>query len=234
VGRFKGLGGDESGITVANPRKRGSRWLLWGGLFLTLAAILLALLLAQLKLRMAVGKPLPVIGPVADFTLTNQNGRAFSLADLRGRVWVADIIFTRCPGPCLKMTRQMKELQEALPAANPARLVTLTTDPAYDSPAILKTYAARFDADANRWMFLTGPRSEIAKLASESLKLAALENPPDKRDSPQDLFTHTTIFVVVDKRAQLRGVFETTGEGIDPVQVKGQILAAIRRLEREP
>jgi protein SCO1/2 len=234
MGRFKGLGGDESGITVVNPRKRGTRWLLWGGLFLTLAAILLALLLAQLKLRMAVGKPLPVIGPVVDFTLTNQNGWAFSLADLRGRVWVADIIFTRCPGPCLKMTRQMKDLQEALPAANPARLVTLTTDPSYDSPAVLKTYAGRFDADSNRWMFLTGPRSEIAKLASESLKLAALENPPYKRDSPQDLFTHATIFVIVDKRAQLRGVFETTGEGIDPMQVKGQILAAIRRLEREP
>ena len=83
-----------------NPRTRRTRWLLWGGLFLTLSAILLALLLAQLKLRMAVGKPLPVIGPVADFTLTNQNGRAVLLADLRGRVWVADVIFTRCPGPC--------------------------------------------------------------------------------------------------------------------------------------
>jgi cytochrome oxidase Cu insertion factor (SCO1/SenC/PrrC family) len=203
-------------------------------LFLTLATILLALLLAQLKLRMAVGKPLPIIGPVADFALTNQNGRAVSLADLRGRVWVADIIFTRCFGPCPKMTRQMKDLQQALPAASQARLVTLTTDPSFDSPAILKTYAGRFDADANRWMFLTGPRNDIGKLASESLKLTALENPPEKRESPQDLFVHSTIFVIVDKRAQLRGVFETSGEGIDPAQVKARILAAIRRLELEP
>ena len=217
-----------------NSRTRRPRWLLWGGLFLTLATILLALLLAQLKLRMAIGKPLPIIGPVADFALTNQNGRGVSLADLRGRVWVADIIFTRCPGPCLKMTRQMKDLQEALPAANPARFVTLTTDPTFDNPAILRTYAGRFDADTNRWMFLTGLRNEIAKLAGESLKLTALENPPEKRESPQDLFAHSTIFVIVDRRAQLRGVFETTGEGIDPVQVKAQLLAAVRRLEREP
>ena len=59
-------------------------------------------------------KPLPVYGQIADFALTNQNGGTVSLADLRGHVWVADIIFTRCPGPCPKMTRQMKELQEAL------------------------------------------------------------------------------------------------------------------------
>jgi len=217
-----------------NPPARrfvGVLWVVWTLIF---AAIFLAFLLANFRLRAFIGKPLPVLGQISDFTLTNQLGQAVTLAGLRGHVWVADIIFTRCAGPCLKMTRQMKDLQEALPTANPAKLVTLTTDPAYDSPAVLKTYAGRFDADANRWMFLTGPRNEIAKLASESLKLAALENPPDKRDSTQDLFTNTTIFVIVDKRAQLRGVFETTGEGIDPAQVKGQILAAIRRLEREP
>jgi protein SCO1/2 len=213
---------------------RRSRWLLWGGLFLSGSAIVLALIFAQLKLQVMLGKPLPVIGPVADFTLTNQSGQAVTLADLRGRVWVADIIFTRCPGPCLKMTRQMKELQEALAPTNPGRFITLTTDPTYDSPAVLKTFAGRFDADLGRWNFLTGPKGEIAKLASGSLKLTALENPPDKRPSPSDLFTHSTIFVIVDKHALVRGIFETTGDGIDPTQVKSQILAGIRRLEREP
>ena len=59
--------------------------------------VVLVVSLAGLAMRSPPGKPLPVIGPIADFTLTNQNGRAVSLADLRGRVWVADIIFTRCP-----------------------------------------------------------------------------------------------------------------------------------------
>ena len=204
------------------------------GLTLAAATLVLAMLLMQLKSRITKEQALPVIGPIADFTLTNQNGRATSLADLRGRVWVADIIFTRCPGPCLKMTRQMKELQDALPPASQAKLVTLTTDADFDTPPVLKAYAERFQADTNRWMLLTGPKRAIANLAIDSLKLTAIEKKPEERESPQDLFVHSTIFVLADKQARLRGVFETTGEGIDPQQVKARILAAVSQLEREP
>jgi protein SCO1 len=189
--------------------------------------------LAALRLRATSAQGLPVYGPIADFALTNQDGTTVSLADLRGHVWVADIIFTRCPGPCLKMTRQMKELQDALPADSQARLVTLTTDPDFDIPAVLKTYAQRFGAEPGRWTFLTGAKPQIAKLAIDSLKLTAIPKTPEERASPQDLFVHSTIFVIADKRGQLRGVFETTGEGIDPAQVKSEILAAVRQLERE-
>jgi cytochrome oxidase Cu insertion factor (SCO1/SenC/PrrC family) len=196
--------------------------------------LLVAFLLVQLKSRSSTGQPLPVYGQIADFALTNQNGRAVSLADLRGRVWVADIIFTRCPGPCLKMTKQMQALQNALPPDSPTKLVTLTTDADYDTPPVLKAYAERFGADPRRWMFLTGTRKDIAKLAIDSLKLTAIEKKPEERESPQDLFVHSTIFIIADKRGQLRGVFETTGEGIDPRNVQTQILAAAGRLEREP
>ena len=74
-------------------------WLAVGGLALVGVTLVAVLLLMQLKSHIATAPPLPVIGPIADFTLTNQNGRAVSLADLRGHVWVADIIFTRCAGP---------------------------------------------------------------------------------------------------------------------------------------
>ena len=131
------------------------------------------MLVEHLQSQAARGRPLPVIGPIGDFTLTNQNGGAVSLADLRGKVWVADIIFTRCPGPCLRMTRQMKELQDALPPGSQTKLVTLTTDADFDTPPVLKLYAERFGADTNRWMFLTGAKQEIAKLAIDSLKLLA-------------------------------------------------------------
>jgi protein SCO1 len=213
---------------------RRTGWPALIGLVLAASTLLLALLLTQLKPRTAPDHSLPVIGAIAGFTLTNQTGSAASLADLRGRVWVADIIFTRCPGPCLKMTRQMKELQDGLPPASQAKLVTLTTDPDFDTPTVLRAYAERFRADTNRWMFLTGTKQEIAKLAIDSLKLTAIEKKPEERASPQDLFVHSTIFVVADKQGQLRGVFETTGEGIDPQKVKTEILAAVRQLEREP
>jgi protein SCO1/2 len=209
-------------------------WLVWGGLALVGLTLVLAFGLAQFKSHSDAGRPLPVYGQIADFSLTNQNGRAVSLADLRGQVWVADIIFTRCPGPCLKMTKQMKALQDALPSGDQAKLVTLTTDADFDTPPVLKTYAERFQADPQRWMFLTGTKQEVAKLAIDSFKLSAIEKKPEERESPQDLFVHSTIFVIADRQGQLRGVFETTGEGIEPERVKEQILEAVGRLEREP
>src|SRR2546421_8587380 len=144
-----------------NEPGRKIQWLAWGGLTLVIATILLAFLVAQLKTRPVGSQPLPVYGQVADFTLTNQNGRAISLADLRGHPWVADIIFTRCPAPCIKMTRQMKQLQDALPPGSQARLISLTTDPPYDTPPILKAFADRFGADPNRWLFLTGAKTQL-------------------------------------------------------------------------
>lgn len=131
------------------------------------------------------------------------------------------------------MTRQMQELQQALPESSQAKLVTLTTDPDFDTPPVLKAYAERFGADPSRWMFLTGTKRQIANLAINSLKLTTVEKKPKERQSPEDLFVHSTIFVVADNRGQLRGVFETTSDAINPLRVKAHILAAVRRLERE-
>jgi cytochrome oxidase Cu insertion factor (SCO1/SenC/PrrC family) len=207
---------------------------LWVGVGLTVAVLLLAFALASFK--GTVPEPLPVLGQVSNFTLTNQDGQLVTLKDLRGHVWVADIIFTRCAGPCLKMSRQMKDLQEALPAKSQARLVSLTTDPAYDSPHVLSVYAGRFGADSRRWTFLTGAPEQIANLATGSLKLTAMENKAEPGQPPPDssnLFIHSTILVLVDKQAQLRGVFQTMGEGFDPQQTRKEVLDAVRQLERE-
>lgn len=216
-----------------NPPVHQSRSLVWVGIGLTLTLVLLAFGLTALRRRTPAEKPLPVYGQVADFRLTNQLGTPVSLADLRGHVWVVDVIFTRCPGPCLTMTRQMKELQQALPSPSTTRLVTLTTDPNFDTPPVLNAYAARFNADTNRWMFLTGTKKQIGDLAIGSLKLTALDKKPEEQQSPADLFVHSTIFVLVDKHAQVRGIFQTTGEDIDPKQTKAEILGAVGRLESE-
>jgi len=215
-----------------NPGTRKTVWVVWGALLLLVTMLTVGLLL-QIRSRTNASAALPVIWQVADFALTNQNGRAVSLADFRGHVWVGDIIFTRCPGPCRKMTRQMKELQNALPRGSDAKLVTLTTDPEYDTPKVLKKYGEEFGADPNRWMFLTGTKSQIRNLGVNSLKLPAVEKEPGERDDPNDLFIHATIFVVVDRKGQLRGIFETTGEEIDAKQVQAKILGSVSQLERE-
>ncbi len=216
-----------------NPPVRRIGWLAWSGVLVVLAALLLAGLLAQLKLSQAHLKPLPVIGPVAAFTLTNQAGRVVTLTNLLGKVWVADIIFTRCGGPCPRMTQQMKTLQDALPAGSGTQFVTLTTDPDNDNPAVLKAYADKMGADTQRWTFLTGSKKELQALATSSLKLSAVEIKPEARVSPDDFFVHSTTFVVVDKQGRVRGMFETGGEGVDWPAARAKILSAVKHLERE-
>lgn len=201
--------------------------IVWTVLALVIIGIALAFVLSRKPNQSAQEpRPLPVYAQVADFQLTNQIGRAVSLADLKGRIWIADIIFTRCAGPCPTMTRQMAGLQAALPAA--VQCVTLTTDPEFDTPAVLKSYGEQFRADFGRWHFLTGSKREIGKLAIDGLKLTALDIPPEKRANDADLFVHSTIFVLVDKQARVRGTFES-----DEPEFKAKILAAIRQLERE-
>ena len=207
--------------------------LFWAALAVGLVLLAVGAWATSTRLTGTGAAPLPVISPVADFALTNQDGRAVSLADLRGHVWLADIVFTRCAGPCPRMTRRMKEIQQALPSGSDARLITLTTDPTYDTPAILKAYAEKFGADPARWQFFTGPKKEIAALGRDSLKLTAIEKDAAERQNPEDLFIHSTIFVLVDKQARLRGFFETEGDDIDPARVRSRILAGIRRLENE-
>src|SRR6202012_18744 len=110
-----------------NPRTLpGTFWL---GTLAVLGLLGLALILATLQMEKRQKAPLPVISRVADFTLTNQDGKITTLADLTNHVWVADIIFTRCAGPCPRMTSQMRSVQNLLPKNSAAKLVTLTTDP---------------------------------------------------------------------------------------------------------
>jgi protein SCO1/2 len=176
---------------------------------------------------------LPVLGPVAGFALLNQDGRATTLADLSNHVWVADIIFSRCAGSCPVMSGQMKSIQGALPSASRAKLVTLTTDPDFDTPPVLKKYGERFGADFNRWLFLTGAKLDIARLAANSLKLSAVPVKPEEQKDPADLFIHSTMFVIVDKRARLRGTFETEGDGVNWTNVQSRIIATVNQLEHE-
>jgi len=207
--------------------------LIWIGV--GLLAIILALAFWAMQFQQPPAATLPVLGQIENFSLTNQLGQAVTLANLRGKVWLADIIFTRCPGPCARMTRQMASVQSALPKDSAAQLVSLTTDPGYDTPAILQAYPARLKLEAYpaRWQFLTGTKTEIANLGINSLKLAAVDKAPAERTEADDLFIHATIFVLVDKQARLRGIYQTDGEVVTWADVQPAILAAVKQLENE-
>ncbi|HEV2694345.1 MAG TPA: SCO family protein [Verrucomicrobiae bacterium] len=207
----------------------------WLGCSLAFSLVGLAVVVSFLQHARQQQPVLPVIGPIADFTLTNQDGNVVTLANLTNHVWLADIIFTRCAGPCPRLTMQMKTLEDKLPASGTARFVTLTTDPEFDSPEVLKRIGTHYGADFSRWNFLTGTKAEIAGLAANSLKLSAQPVKVEEQKDAADLFIHTTIFVIVDKHAQLRGFFETGGEDVDWTNaVLPRIIGTVNQLENEP
>ncbi|MBI4324597.1 MAG: SCO family protein, partial [Chloroflexi bacterium] len=121
--------------------------LVWGFLALVILIIGGAFVWSRLKKPSSTPELLPVYGLVGEFTLTNQLGESFSSDRLRGQIWIADIIFTRCAGPCPIMTHQMSLLQFALAKEPSVKLVSLTADPEFDAPGVLKTYADRFKAE---------------------------------------------------------------------------------------
>ena len=118
---------------------------------------------------------LPSLGSVPAFTLTDQNGATFeSQAKLDGQVWVADFMFTTCPGPCPLMSSQMHQVQKAL-EADGIRLVSFTIDPEHDTPAVLLEYGQRFKASPGVWHFLTGSRADLNRLSLDVFKLGAVD-----------------------------------------------------------
>ena len=233
---------------MQQPSKR-LEWIVWGAIGATIAAIVVAYVILRVRQTGHGSAPsselvdgakpnlqggLPILFPVAGFTLTNQSGKPLGTDNLRGNVWIAEVIFTLCAGPCPRMTQRMAELQAAIPADKPVRFVTLTTDPDHDTPAVLDAYSRRYKADPARWHFLTGTKAQMAEALVRSLKLTAQGKEPAKMENPNDLFIHSTILLVVDKQGRARAVIETEpSEDQPPPDVKATALPIIERLLKE-
>jgi cytochrome oxidase Cu insertion factor (SCO1/SenC/PrrC family) len=126
---------------------------------------------------------LPVYGSVPDFALTDQRGRLVRRSDLDGNVWIASFIFTNCPDECPLMTAEMARLQSDLAYMNALRLVSISVDPDRDTPAVLSQYAERFNADPGRWVFLTGDKRAIYRLARDGFRLGIVD-PAEQSHAP--------------------------------------------------
>jgi protein SCO1 len=144
--------------------------------------------------------------PLGDFTLTERDGREVSAADLRGKVWIASFIFTRCSGPCPQVTAAMAELQKEFASQPDVRLVTFTVDPEYDTPKILTQYAERFHADPDRWLFLTGKEADVYRLLRDGFKVGAERN-TDPGATSGEAVNHDTHLAVVDRDGHIRGYY---------------------------
>lgn len=146
-------------------------------------------------------------GSVPDFALTERNGSAVGLAQLRGKIWIADFIYTTCPDTCPLQTAMMAKLQRQY-IDNPAiQFVSFTVDPERDTPQVLTAYADKHQADAARWYFLTGQRDRITRLIQQGFHLAVATVPTEAE--PNGMIPHSPRFVLVDKDARIRGYYDS-------------------------
>ncbi|HLG99786.1 MAG TPA: SCO family protein [Bryobacteraceae bacterium] len=146
---------------------------------------------------------LPVFSDVPEFHLTSQDGQPFDSKVLAGNVWLADFIYTTCPGPCPRMTSQMHEVQSAVENIPDVKLVSFTVDPQNDTPLVLTQYAKAHAAAAGRWYFLTGAPSELQRMDRDVFKLGDLNAGME----------HSTRFVLVDRESRIRGYYDTSEAG---------------------
>jgi protein SCO1/2 len=162
--------------------------------------------------------PPPVQFELPQFALVDSGGAKFGSADLAGRVYVADFIFTRCGSICPQLTRAMGRLDQRYRehGVDGVRLVSITIDPTFDSPEVLGRYAAEYGIDTDRWTLLTGPPETIRTLIIEGFHLG-LGDPPGADTSGDRLvdIVHSGKLVLVDGDGGIRGYYDSDGEGLD-------------------
>jgi protein SCO1/2 len=143
-------------------------------------------------------------GTVPPFQLVNQNGQPFGSNQLAGKIWIADFVYTSCPGPCPMISSRMSELQKPLEKTD-VHLVSFSVDPEKDSPEVLGGYAEKLQADPKRWDFLTGSKSAIYKLSHDGFKLAVSDG-----SDAEGIPVHSTRMVLVDRHGEIRGYYDAT------------------------
>jgi protein SCO1/2 len=173
---------------------------------------------------------LAIYGRVPDFALVERSGRQITRADLLGKVWIVNFFYTECPDVCPLESTHMARLQHELAQAPDVRLVSISVDPEHDTPEVLAEYASRYGADPERWLLLTGPREAIHQLAIHGFHLGIVEGHEHAgwsggigwgwpgpvsvwahdSDNPRRQVIHSDRFVLVDRRAQIRGYYHGT------------------------
>ena len=165
-----------------------------------------------------INNDLPISGTVPDFEFTDSNGETITRDDMEGKVWVADFIFTTCTMACPIMTGNMNIIHKSFKDNNNVRIVSISVYPEYDTPDILKDYASRYNANTDRWHFLTGPEESVKKIIKTGFKIGDYE----------DIIFHSEKFALVDINGNIRGYY--SGMKTDEIS---QLKKDINKLLRE-
>jgi protein SCO1/2 len=153
---------------------------------------------------------LPDYGKVPEFSMTDSGGQAFRSTALTGKIWIADFIYTNCPAECPLMSSKMHSLAKQLVGEQDVRLVSISVDPARDTPPVLREFARRYDAPTEQWTFLTGTPETIHQVAFVTFHVGDVIGKME----------HSTKFVLVDRHGIIRGYYSSFAEDGIPTLLK--------------
>tara|TARA_B100000029_G_scaffold456109_1_gene483867 strand:- start:529 stop:1215 length:687 start_codon:yes stop_codon:yes gene_type:complete len=165
---------------------------------------------------------------IPKFSLLNNTGDSLLREDLKGQFMVVDFFFTRCPTICPQMSSSMYEVQEKFEKIDDVKLLSVSIDSEYDRPDVLSRYARKYDANPDKWYFLTGDKNKIHNLASEGFKLSAVQ------ESDGIAITHSDRLVLIDKEGIIRGYYHGTDDDeVDKLIVELRMLIKESRIKNE-
>jgi len=183
------------------------------GLWLAIVALGLTVPIVTRVLRPA-PPALPVLGTLPAFALTDQENRPFGSGDLRGHVWVAGFIFTRCPTICPAITTTMGRMQHrGRGLGQDFRLVSFSVDPAFDTPERLAVYASQHRASPRTWKFVTGRFDLVKQTVVDGLKISMADRAPTGEQDFASIM-HGTHFVLVDRDGRIRGYYDSSNPDV--------------------
>ena len=161
---------------------------------------------------------LPKIGSIPQFEFIDSDGNTVTLDNLKGKVWVADFIFTTCTLACPMMTGNMNLVHKKFKKNDDVRLVSISVYPEYDTPDVLKEYASQYDADTEKWLFLTGDESSVKNIIKDGFKIGDFE----------EIIFHSEKFALVDKNGTIRAYYNGM-KSEDMKQLKKDINALLKQ-----
>jgi protein SCO1/2 len=149
--------------------------------------------------------------------MIDSKGRSFDAASLTGKVWITDFIYTRCPAECPRMSSQMRKIERQVRDQKDIALVSISVDPERDSPPVLDAFARRYGGGTDQWIFLTGSPATVHLIAYQTFHVGDVLGKIE----------HSTKFVVVDKREDIRGYYSSFDQ--DDLSKMLKDVAALRK-----
>lgn len=160
---------------------------------------------------------------IGDFSFTNQFGEIVTNKTVENKIFVADFFFATCQSICPQMSGNLRDVQKAFKNDDSLLILCHTVNPMHDTVEVLKAYGQKYEAKKNKWHFLTGDKKQIYDLAKTSYLVNAFED-----DGTPEGFLHSELFLLIDKKGRIRGMYD----GTDKVQVT-KLIKDIKLLKQE-